>query len=632
MKKIKLVLLPILLSLLMISLNQSMAESQPSSYGQIISHGQTRYYDSGGKEIIVAPVLGSNCLVAVEKGISATESENEFIMTLSVKTPVDISALKLSSDAAVVLVLDISNSTNGLNRFGNHNVADLLAAAQSFVETFASQANKGTRYISLVVYGANAIIVRDWVDVTNETIREMFTDSIYDSVINDSRFMQGGLQLARNLLRKDALPKGKNGSPIENRSVIIFSDGAAKGYHSKLGEAGFLLGHALDSSIVSGTNIDEASKIAAELMADTVQNQLGFASYAKYSANLYTIAYGSAAPQQWLQEKIATDPSYAWAAHDAASLEEAFASIGRSIESGAQVWIVKDVLGANIEFIGSPGAYDISSGLLRLEDNTLCWDLKKAEPDSFAHGIYTYTYKYRIRLDTASSAFVPAISYPTSGVSELVYVANADLASISSPLKADFTVPAVMGYNGVRTVHGFVRPLASLDLGIAGFMEQHAVTVELRSSFAAAAPPELSTQAVLSDSSGLGEFRLMNVPVGSYILHISRPGYLVRSMSVTVLADAPDVVELAPPGLADEGVFNLYGGDCNNDFTIDTKDQMMVMELMSFGVDHLDPLYDPACDINADGLIDGQDVALIIEMLGNDIWSYPGAEDIDPSR
>ncbi|MCL2496157.1 MAG: InlB B-repeat-containing protein, partial [Clostridiales bacterium] len=168
-----------------------------------------------------------------------------------------------------------------------------------------------------------------------------------------------------------------------------------------------------------------------------------------------------------------------------------------------------------------------------------------------------------------------------------------------------------------RTITGFVWPMVTNDKGLGeSFLRKHDVVVELRSTFRTPAAAALSTKAVLVDASeGLGKFTFENVPFGTYVLYIKRPGYLARAMMVTVSDSSPPVIELAPPSVVnpppnvrpDNGVFRLWWGDCSDDRRVDNQDIMMIMELMQLMVNAFSPLYDPACDLNADGLIDNED-------------------------
>ena len=109
--------------------SESFAADPPSSADQIIDQGGTRYYDETGSEVTVSPVLGENAVASVAKTIEGTDVENEFIINLEVNTATNISSVSLSDDAAVVLVLDISDSMETDDRIG-----DLKKGASAFLD------------------------------------------------------------------------------------------------------------------------------------------------------------------------------------------------------------------------------------------------------------------------------------------------------------------------------------------------------------------------------------------------------------------------------------------------------------------------------------------------------------------
>ncbi|MCL2045121.1 MAG: dockerin type I domain-containing protein [Oscillospiraceae bacterium] len=190
----------------------------------------------------------------------------------------------------------------------------------------------------------------------------------------------------------------------------------------------------------------------------------------------------------------------------------------------------------------------------------------------------------------------------------------------------------IFEYRG--TVTGRVWPMLAGDIWGIGeaFVRSHDVIVELRSTFLTPAPSQFSTRAVLVDSSGLGEFTFENVPVGEYILHINRPGYLTRAMLVSVTESSPSVINLSPPGIADGGVFRLWWGDSNDDGRVDNEDVMMILELMNLSVNANSPLYYAGCDFNGDGLIDNEDIQMVLEMWNRMLLDYPGSNGVDPFR
>ena len=432
----------------------ALAAGPASSQVQITNQGQTRYYSTTGTEVTASPVLGSNAVVSVGKTIQGTENENEFLVTLDVKTSVDISKVKVSSDAAVVLVLDISQSMT------NYMPA-LISSANNFLDSFVGEAGDSKRYVALVTFSTDAQIVMGWTDVTNpQNLTDMKAKISALNPIENTN-MEGGIQLARNLLRTEALPSGTDGNLIENRSVILFSDGEANTWAAQTSGAvhtsnvvDFTAGTKIYGGPLQMNNPIGLNNVKTytAAMADSVKNQTSFVvclkTYPKYDAYFYAIAFGAAAPTDWLKNSISTNSSFTYAAANASDLNAVFAAISKRIESWAKAWIVTDPMGTNMEFAQVISPNDISTGLLKFEDNTLAWDIKQAIPNSFINNVYTYTYTYRIKLDTTMSTFTPGISYPTNGKTDLTYVMVVDDKISSDVMTANFAVPSVKGYVG----------------------------------------------------------------------------------------------------------------------------------------------------------------------------------------
>ena len=141
-KKIHALLIALVLALAL-ALPAGVLAATPS---QIVNEGGTVYYDANGNS-----VSESNAVVSMSKTIEATGVENEFIVTLNVKTKQKL--LEISGDtpdAAVLLVMDVSNSMddcvhcgqeNGSNVHG-YTVTDACPGSNGS-QTFAKQTNQG---------------------------------------------------------------------------------------------------------------------------------------------------------------------------------------------------------------------------------------------------------------------------------------------------------------------------------------------------------------------------------------------------------------------------------------------------------------------------------------------------------
>jgi hypothetical protein len=201
-------------------------------------------------------------------------------------------------------------------------------------------------------------------------------------------------------------------------------------------------------------------------------------------------------------------------------------------------------------------------------------------------------------------------------------------------MNKDEILYAIWGTGGTQnshTVTGLVSPMAVHDLwGVEGFLQMFDVVVELRETFLTPAPAKLSTKAVLlKDNSGVGEFTFTDVPIGTYVLYIKRPGYLARPMIVKIDALSDATIVLAPPDPLENKIFVLWPGDVNDDGKIDPEDSNWVASLL--GISIFDPInYNPACDFNADGLIDPDDLKLTYQYNNKIVTDYSGADGVIP--
>jgi len=100
-----------------------------------------------------------------------------------------------------------------------------------------------------------------------------------------------------------------------------------------------------------------------------------------------------------------------------------------------------------------------------------------------------------------------------------------------------------------------------------------------------------------------------NLPDGDYLFTISRTGFLVRDMSVTV---ANNSIEL--------GNKPLLAGDVFADGIIDGSDSESLFSKIGFSFGDPDYLVD--LDLNLDGIIDGTDSETLLANLGADVGFY----------
>ena len=79
--------------------------------------------------------------VSIEKTVAATGTENLFDVTVKVSTTETITEVTTSPDAAVVLVMDVSNS------MGGNSITSAKKAAQDFVKDYTTDTGSAKRMI-----------------------------------------------------------------------------------------------------------------------------------------------------------------------------------------------------------------------------------------------------------------------------------------------------------------------------------------------------------------------------------------------------------------------------------------------------------------------------------------------------
>jgi hypothetical protein len=144
-----------------------------SSDQQIDNRGGVTYYKGEGTSQTIVDQK-SDYDVSVSKTIAGTGTENQFEITLEVTTTQKLDELKVSADAAVVLVMDVSNSMK--KTLGGADTSDTSkmritmakTAAKDFLEKYADVEGDATRMISVVEFGASAKTVYDWQNITAE--------------------------------------------------------------------------------------------------------------------------------------------------------------------------------------------------------------------------------------------------------------------------------------------------------------------------------------------------------------------------------------------------------------------------------------------------------------------------------
>lgn len=181
--------------------------------------------------------------VKIGKTIAGTELENVFDITLKVQTPRSVSEIYTQTDAAVVVVMDISATM--LDTFTNKGVTvdtktryeAAMEAADLFLEQFAENNTSGTSKVGYVAFNTDAHKIFDMQSCTESQVdmlkgkmrtgtnainngyaKEWDTKNKKWVIVDHDRFtnIEAGLKMARDML-----------ATVDNKNkfIIFLSDG-----------------------------------------------------------------------------------------------------------------------------------------------------------------------------------------------------------------------------------------------------------------------------------------------------------------------------------------------------------------------------------------------------------------------
>ena len=436
----------------------AMAEpAQQTSASQIVYSGGSAVVESSDQN-----------KVSFKKTISPTETENVFDITLEVTTSEELQNISTSPDAAVVLVIDTSGSMEG------QKMENAKSAARSFVEGFSSKVEKGTkRYVSVVQFASDAMCIKDWTDITTANGKNDIIKKINKLNANGGTNMEGGLQLAYNLIKygKENVLEG-----IDNINVVFLTDG----------EPTFHIGQKTDrdnrSKIPGTMGGGDSARYVDWKPVETIASSITTEGY-----KLYTIALDVNVNKSFQEENGAWKDrnvsdwlgTFSTAKYNASASEliKVFENIQNQIALGAKAWLVTDPMGQYIGLTGDLAANGSHAVKASAADGTttytnqvetkevdgqkqLVWDVKNSGISSFSTNAdttktYSYQLTYRITLDTTSGA-IPATGVPTNGDTTLTYMLTEDgkdiaLKTVTIPQTAkdkEDTVPYVTGQYG----------------------------------------------------------------------------------------------------------------------------------------------------------------------------------------
>ena len=434
--------------------------------------------------------------VTISKEIQATDVENQFDITLTVKTDEAIEVSTKEPDAAIVLVIDVSTSMDycaSCGQFYGHahwcekqdqtRLDAAKEAAKVFLADYAQGAEGAARYVSVIAYsdasgghwskGATAV-VQYWVDVSSGnalyTINEEI-DNIDSYTDRNGTNTDAGLEAAEDQLQE------RNVQNIDNKFLLLLTDGEPN--RSTGDELDWRAGYVLPDGYPQDNYRGESYTNPAR-RAMYIRNEL--------DTEFYSISYtAGSSVSGWMK----SFSDLCVTADNGDDLSIAFEDIIFRLQLTVDAWKVTDPMGEYIEYEGVENANSHANGAVSYNRNrdTLTWDLRAdlasdattivdSYGDLVSHDDYepgmdctiTYHLTYRVTLDVAAMVddgieFTDGISdyvltngptqldyYLTRTVNgESVYVDDNgdDIESGKNPmLTMYFKVPKVRGYVG----------------------------------------------------------------------------------------------------------------------------------------------------------------------------------------
>lgn len=483
--------------------------------------------------------------VTTSKTIEETDVENEFEITLQVTTEEDLKNMKISPDAATVLVLDTSGSMKE-NSGNTTRFAAMQEAAKSFLTGFAKieSGSNAKRLVSIVSFASNVKNEtysngkNNWIDVANSSENLNQATNIINRLQqpDGGTNIEGALIMANNIVNDGKSNKILEG--IDNINIILLTDGCPTWHVGKNStnslekidgtRGGGTYAKTTDWQPVGGT-VNGVSANDGNISEKIKGNKI----------NLYTIAFSTENSKFYTQDPTNTggpgrpgdkgdyvnlNPSdwmkgFAtrnFSANDVNELTKQFETINKLIALSAKAWKVTDPMGENIIYkeivdAGKDNAYSFAN-------NTLSWDIKNSNPTESTttegNKKYIYTLKYKAILDTTNTnATYDKVKTNGDTILDYYLFSKKDDDESVELKHANFNVPTVKGLFGefyFTKVDENNKAMANVTFTLNGIATGSNKSVVMT---------------VTSDANGKVAFS--NIPAGEYTLTETTPsGYV----------------------------------------------------------------------------------------------------------
>ena len=456
---------------------------------QIVYEGGKVFYNKDGNRVDASELGNNGSVVEMSKTVAETGEENEFEVTLNVKTNQNVEELSSENpDAAVVLVIDTSGSMKYCSecdatyehksgwdkkheKYYDHSFQSRLSAAQSAAENFLKEFSKlktddkntAHRWVQIISFDTDATREQDWIDVSAQEGLSAAEEVINKLVANGGTNIEGGLLLANNNLT-EAKQQGNELDGVDYIYTILLTDGSPTNYVRNYNDTRNSLTEI--SGDGEGTETTEACYKDVPSIAEKIKQTSRL-------SKLYSICYGDvwndtlySTGSGWDKEKVTVGEwltgfsSTAYQSDSAQDLFDNFDSILSQIILATQAFRVTDTMGPYMTPV------EVTSGEGKFSGNTLTWNLLTSEPDESSSlitddqgnvsGFLSYTLKYKVKLDNLQSAqSEPIQETDVNESASLTYAVKENGVwtggSDNNPLVGYFAQPTVKSHYGDLT-------------------------------------------------------------------------------------------------------------------------------------------------------------------------------------
>ncbi len=336
-----------------------------------------------------------------------------------------------------------------------------------------------------------SMLVNEMKNKTNSIVYENGYGSSHSRFTN----MEAGLKRAEDMLKN---------SNVKNKYIIFLTDGFPTTYlngsgyngydpyspNSKNSSIGNFYNELRGNSCSEGTNYSDEAARRAKAVANRIKESginifsvgIGVSDQKVIDANKdpyidvnldkynknggYEIGNSGEEFKTWLKDRIGSGYYYDTNDQDALfnAYKEIFTKMKSKLEQSIEAtWVVEDPINIsekikNIEFVGlynddadlveSLSYLNNDTNTASYSNNKILWDLKKSKYTTIKNGeyeLFSYTLKYRVRLQNENTGFEKQKEYDTNGKTTLTYVVRENDV-LSENREIEFPVPSILGY------------------------------------------------------------------------------------------------------------------------------------------------------------------------------------------